>query len=196
MQMSFPLDVRFKILTLIPQLYIHDASGRPVGYVRKKFWAFKEDVTVFQDDTMSTPLYRINADRVIDFRASYRLSDGNGRTLGAVRRRGARSLWRATYEVLVGETHTFTVTEKSVLVRFLDLLIGEIPLIGLLTGYFLNPAYVLTRQGGGDAVLMTKRRALLESNFKIEKMGQLNEDEQLVVTLALMMIIFLERSRG
>lgn len=194
--MSFPLDVRFKILTLIPQLYIHDASGRPVGYVRKKFWAFKEDVTVFQDDTMSTPLYRINADRVIDFRASYRLSDGNGRTLGAVRRRGARSLWRATYEVLVGETHTFTVTEKSVLVRFLDLLIGEIPLIGLLTGYFLNPAYVLTRQGGGDAVLMTKRRALLESNFKIEKMGQLNEDEQLVVTLALMMIIFLERSRG
>lgn len=194
--MSFPLDVRFKILTLIPQLYIHDASGRPVGYVRKKFWAFKEDVTVFQDDTMSTPLYRINADRVIDFRASYRLSDGNGRTLGAVRRRGARSLFRATYEVLVGETHTFTVTEKSVLVRFLDLLIGEIPLIGLLTGYFLNPAYVLTRQGGGDAVLMTKRRALLESNFKIEKMGQLNEDEQLVVTLALMMIIFLERSRG
>jgi len=194
--MSFPLDVRFKILTLIPQLYIHDASGRPVGYVRKKFWAFKEDVTVFQDDTMSAPLYRINADRVIDFRASYSLSDSNGRRLGAVRRKGARSLWRATYEVLVGETHTFTVTEQSVLVRFLDLLIGEIPLNGLLTGYFLNPAYVLARAGGGDAVLMTKRRALLESNFKIEKTGQLSEDEQLVVTLALMMIIFLERSRG
>ncbi len=157
--MTFPLDVRFKILTLVPQLYITDAGERPIAYVRKKFWAFKEDVTVFNDDTMSTPRFRINADRVIDFRASYRLSDTAGQMLGVVRRKGARSLWRATYEILVGDTHTFTVTEQSVLVRFIDLLLGEIPVIGLLTGYFLNPAYVLTREGGGEAVLMTKRRS-------------------------------------
>jgi hypothetical protein len=194
--MTFPLDVRFKILTLVPQLYITDAGERPIAYVRKKFWAFKEDVTVFNDDTMSTPRFRINADRVIDFRASYRLSDTAGQMLGVVRRKGARSLWRATYEILVGDTHTFTVTEQSVLVRFIDLLLGEIPVIGLLTGYFLNPAYVLTREGGGEAVLMTKRRSFFESNFKIEKTGQLNDDEQVVVALALMMIIFLERSRG
>jgi len=194
--MTFPLDVRFKILTLVPQLYITDAGERPIAYVRKKFWAFKEDVTVFNDDTMSTPRFRINADRVIDFRASYRLSDTAGQMLGVVRRKGARSLWRATYEILVGDTHTFTVTEQSVLVRFIDLLLGEIPVIGLLTGYFLNPAYVLTREGGGEAVLMTKRRSFFDSNFKIEKTGQLNDDEQVVVALALMMIIFLERSRG
>lgn len=194
--MTFPLDVRFKILTLVPQLYITDAGERPIAYVRKKFWAFKEDVTVFNDDTMSTPRFRINADRVIDFRASYRLSDTAGQMLGVVRRKGARSLWRATYEILVGDTHTFTVTEQSVLVRFIDLLLGEIPVIGLLTGYFLNPAYVLTREGGGEAVLMTKRRSFFESNFKIEKTGQLNDDEQVVVALALMMIILLERSRG
>lgn len=196
MQMTFPLDVRFKILTLIPQLYVHDAGGRSVAYVRKKFWAFKEDVTVFRDDTMSEALFKINADRVIDFRASYRLSDGAGQTLGVVRRKGARSLWRATYEILVGDRHTFTVTEQSVLVRFLDLLIGEIPIIGLLAGYFLNPAYVLTREGGGEAALMTKRRALLESNFRIEQTGDIGDDEKVVVTLALMMIIFLERTRG
>ncbi len=194
--MTFPLNVTFKILTLVPQLYIKDAGERPFAYVRKKFWAFKEDITVFSDDTMSTPLYRINADRIIDFRASYRLSDITDRTLGVVRRKGARSLWRATYEVLVGDTHTFTVTERSVLVRFLDLLIGEIPIVGLLSGYFLNPAYIMAREGGGEAVLMTKSRSLFESNFKVEKTGPLNGDEQVVVALALMMIIFLERSRG
>lgn len=194
--MTFPLDVRFKILTLVPQLYITDAAQRPFAYVRKKLWAFKEDITVFNDDTMSRPLYRINADRVIDFRASYRLSDSTDRTLGVVRRKGARSLWRATYEVLVGDTHTFTVTEKSVLVRFLDLLIGEIPIVGLISGYFLNPAYILSREGGGEVVLMTKSRSLFESNFRIEKSGSLNPDEQVVVALALMMVIFLERSRG
>lgn len=194
--MPFPLDVKFKILTHAPQLYITDAGGRPFAYVRKKFWALKEDVTVFQDDTMAAPLFRINADRIIDFNARYLLATSAGQPLGMVRRRGARSLWRATYEILVGDRHVFTLSERSVLVRMIDLLIGEIPIIGLLTGYVLNPAYILSREGGGEVVLMTKRRSFLESNFKIEKTGALSEDEQVVVALALLMIIFLERARG
>jgi hypothetical protein len=194
--MQFPINFTFKILTFIPQLYVKDASERPFAYVRKKFWAFKEDVTVYSDDTQQRPLYRIKADRVIDFRANYRITNMQDQTLGTVRRKGARSLWRATYEILIGDRHVFTVREKSVFVRFLDLLVGEIPLVGLLTGLFFNPIYIVTRESAGEALQMIKSRALLESRFKIEKIGQVSQDEEIILTLSLMMITFLERARG
>ena len=194
--MHFPIQIAFKLLTLIPQLYVKDATEKPFAYVRKKFWAFKEDVTVYSDDTQSNPLYRIRADRVIDFRANYRIANMADATLGSIRRKGARSLWRAEYEISIGDRHVFTVREESVLVRFLDLVIGQIPIVGFFTGYFLNPTYIVTRQGAGEALRMVKHRSFLESMFKVEKTGQVNEDEQIVVTLALMMVTFLERARG
>jgi hypothetical protein len=194
--MNFPISIAFKILTLIPQLYVKDASGKPFAYVRRKFWALKEDVTVYADDTQSRPLYRIKADRIIDWSANYRIANMSDATLGVVRRKGARSLWRAHYEILIGDTQVFTVRERSALVRFLDLIIGEIPIVGLLTGYFLNPMYDVTREGGAETFVMTKQRALFESQFQIAKTGAATDDEEIITILALMMIVFLERSRG
>ena len=155
-----------------------------------------DNVTVFSDDTQSKPLYRIKADRIIDWSANYRIANMSEQPLGIVRRKGARSLWRAHYEILVGDLHVFTVRERSALVRFLDLIIGEIPLVGLLSGYFLNPMYDVTREGGPETFVMSKKRSLLESQFQIAKTGTATEDEQIIATLGLMMIVFLERSRG
>jgi hypothetical protein len=194
--MQFPIHIAFKILTLIPQLYVNDASQKQFAYVRRKFWALKEDVTVYSDETQTRPLYRIKADRIIDWSANYRIANMSEATLGTVRRKGARSLWRAHYEILLGDRHVFTVRERSALVRFLDLLVGEIPIVGLLSGYFLNPMYDVTREGGGEAFVMTKQRSLLESRFDITKSGSSNDEEDIIATLALMMIVFLERSRG
>lgn len=194
--MQYPLNIAFKILTLIPQLYVKDGSDRPFAYVRRKFWALKEDVTVFSDDTQSRPLYRIKADRVIDWSANYRITNMADHSLGVVRRKGARSLWRAHYEILLGERHVFTVQEESGWVRLIDAVIGEIPIVGLLTGLFFNPVYIVTREGRGEVARMIKSRALLESLFRIEKTGGLDADEEVITTLSLMMIVFLERSRG
>ena len=194
--MNFPIHFTFKILTLIPQFYVTDAAGQPFAYVRRKFWAFKEDVTVYGDDTQSRPLYRIKADRIIDWSANYMITNMADQSLGTVRRRGARSLWRAHYEILIGDRHVFTVRERSALVRFLDILIGEIPIVGLLSGYFLNPMYDILREGSAEAMLMTKQRSLFESRFTVSTEGDLTENEAIVTTLALMMVVFLERSRG
>ena len=40
-------------------------------------------------------IYKINADRVIDFNANYAITTPAGKDLGHVRRHGMRSLWRA-----------------------------------------------------------------------------------------------------
>ena len=124
--MQFPIQIAFKILTLAPKLYVTDATGKSIGFVRQRLFAFRESVTVFADETQAVELYRIKADRVIDFNANYHVTSASGRSIGFVRRRGVRSLWRASYEVYLGEAPAFEIGEESAFVRFLDLVLGEI----------------------------------------------------------------------
>ncbi len=194
--MQFPITITFKILTLAPKLYITDAGGQSVGFVRQKLFAFREAVTVFADETEATELYKINADRIIDWSANYHLTNATGREVGTLRRRGARSLWRASYEVWMGDGQVFEIHEASALVRFLDLVIGEIPLIGLFTGYFLNPVYNVTRSDDSMALKVTKHRSFLESQFVVEKLADISPEEQECVLLSIMMMVLLERRRG
>jgi uncharacterized protein YxjI len=194
--MHFPVKITFKVLALAPQMWVRDATGAEIGYVRQKLLAFKESVTIFADESQSRPIYAIAADRVIDFNANYHFADAGGTPLGHVRREGFSSLWRAHYVISVGDRPIFEVREASALVRMLDNLVGSIPFVGIFTGYFLNPKYLVTRLGGGETLLMTKKPALLETDFDIEQIGPLAPDEQVSALLGLMMIILLERSRG
>jgi uncharacterized protein YxjI len=194
--MHFPLKITFKLLALAPQMWVRDATGAEIGYVRQKLLAFRESVTIFSDETQTRPIYTINADRVIDFTANYHFADADGHSLGHVRREGFSSLWRAHYLIHVGDRPTFEVREASAMVRLLDNLVDQIPFVGAFTGYFLNPKYVVTRLGGGETLLMTKKPALLETDFDIEQTGQISPDEQAAALLGLMMIILLERARG
>ncbi len=195
---SFPLSIRFRILTIHPQMVVREAGGAVIGYVQQSLWAFKEAVTVYADESKSTPIYQINADRIIDFNANYAITSAAGADLGHVRRHGMRSLWRAAYDIVAPgrDAAEFQVSEKSAFVRLVDGLIGEIPVIGLLTGLFLQPVYYITRGDGTQVATMSKRRSLLETDFTIEQNQPLDDAERERVLLGLMMIILLERSRG
>jgi uncharacterized protein YxjI len=194
--MQFPIQIAFKLLALAPQMYVRDAAGKNLGYVRQKLLAFKEKVTVYADESQATAIYSMGADRVIDFNAAYHFANASGQHLGSAKRSGMRSLWKAHYVITVGQTDTFEVQEESALVRMIDNVIGEIPFVGFLTGYFFNPVYLVTRMDGSQALRMVKQRSFLESVFTIDKQTELSSTEQEATMLGLMMIILLERSRG
>jgi hypothetical protein len=195
---SFPVSIAFRILTIHPQMVVREGGGAVLGYVQQSLWRFKEAVTVYTDETKSTEIYKIDADRVIDFNANYAITQPNGAKLGEVRRHGMRSLWRASYDIVGpnAQDAAFHVSEKSALVRLVDGLIGEIPVIGLLTGLFLQPIYYVTRADGARVLTMTKQRSLLEAHFQITQDAALDDTERERLLLGLMMIILLERSRG
>ncbi|MCS6909756.1 MAG: hypothetical protein NZM11_04200 [Anaerolineales bacterium] len=56
---------------------------------------------IFADEQQQNQLYQIRADRIIDFSAQYNITASGGAPVGAVKRRGMRSLWKATYEPMV-----------------------------------------------------------------------------------------------
>jgi uncharacterized protein YxjI len=194
--MNYPLALRFKILAFAPQIYVQDASGAEVCYVKQKLFRFREKVEVFTDSSRKTLLSTIQADRIIDFNANYSFHMTDGTKLGSVRRRGLRSLWRAHYEILDGAGNVaFEVREENPGAKVLDTLLGEIPIIGMFTGFFCHPRYSILHNGT-PVLHVTKKRAFLESRFTVEKAGDLDAQSELRIVFSLLMFVLLERSRG
>ena len=196
--MLFPIDIRFKLIAIAPQIFVRDANGTLLAYVRQKLLKLREDILVYGDAERAQPLFRIRADRIIDIGARYTISDaGTEMPLGSVRQQGLRSLWRAHYEIEHGGQLAFTVREESVWVRVLDGAFGQIPIVGALTGYLFHAAYRITNVATGQDVLrLVKRPALFEGRFQLESLAPLSTEEERLLLLSCMMILLLERSRS
>jgi hypothetical protein len=192
----------FKILALAPQIFVRDAAGQEIMYVKQKLFKLKEAINIFSDQSQTNQIYSIKADRMIDFSARYNFTDSQGLNLGAIKRRGMRSLWKASYDVLEGDMVKFQVQEENALIKLIDGLVSEIPVVGMLTGYIFNPVYLVTRSsngGGSGSVVMRlkKEPSFLESSFSIEKVDPtLTQREEEQILLGLLMMLLLERSRG
>ena len=195
--MSYPLTIRFKILAVARQIRVEDAGGQLLLYVKMKAFKLKEAVTVFADEAQTRPLYEINADRVIDFSATYHIKDMQGAPLGAIRQQGMRSFWRARFEILRGDQVLFTISEENPWAKMGDAFLGELPLIGLLSGYLFHPKYLISAAGGNPVIRITKQPAFLEGRFTFDRLGTplSPEDERLVLLSSLMMVL-VERRRG
>jgi uncharacterized protein YxjI len=195
--MNYPLDISFKLLALAQQLSVRDAQGNLVFYVKRKAFKLKEAITVFADEAQQRPLYHINADRIIDFSGRYRFADDAGRSLGSIKRHGMRSLWKSHYEIDDDAPGgAVTITEENVWIKVFDSLLGQLPIVGALTGYLFHPAYLLSRADGTVLLRMEKQPAFFEGKFRVEQRAQLAPDEETRALLGFVMMIMLERSRG
>ncbi len=195
--MEYPLHLSFKLIALARQLSVRDARSDLVLYVRQKAFKIKESVTVFADAEQTRPLYTISADRVLDFSARYNFTDAaSGNHLGSVKRRGMKSFWKAHYETFDGDRLAMTVREENAWTKILDSLVGEIPVVGMFTGYLFHPAYIVTRSDGTIIMRLEKQPAFLEGKFTITKHAELDHHEEVRALLSLVMLILLERRRG
>ncbi len=195
--MNYPLQVSFKVLALAQQMSITDAQGNLIFYVKQKAFKLKEAVTVYADTAQTQPLFTINANKVLDFSARYNFADQRtGQPLGSVKRQGMKSIWKARYDIMDGENPVMTISEENAWTKVFDSLIGEIPIIGMFTGYLFHPAYQVTHQNGVMVMRLEKQPAFFEGKFVIEKHAEMPQQEELRVLLSLIMMILLERSRG
>ncbi|MEX1114295.1 MAG: hypothetical protein WEB53_03535 [Akkermansiaceae bacterium] len=195
---QYPLTLSFKILALASQATVTDATGRTVLYTKQKLFKFREHVEIWTDKSQATRLAEIKANKVIDWSARYFSTDAHGGEIGSVGRRGWRSIWKAHYETFNpgDSTPDFSIKEENVWIKVADSLIGDLPIIGMFSGYFLHPSYLATQSNGGPAMRMTKQPAFWEGRFKIEKLAEMTPREELNLFLSFMMLVLLERKRG
>ncbi len=196
--LNYPLDFKFKITTLASDFSITDSNGNYVGYVRQKLFKFKEDVVVFNNESRSQELFNIKADRWLDFNASYRITDVvNNKNYGRLARKGMRSFWKATYNIFdENDQPKFQIREDNAWVKVFDSFLGEIPVIGMFTGYFMNPSYTVTDNNGKAYFQLKKMPSMIGRRFQLIRLIDINDEDESLVVLSFLMMVLLERARG
>lgn len=195
--LNYPLDFKFKISTLSSDFNITDVHGNYVCYVRQKLFKLKENVVIFSDESRTKELYTVKANQWIDFNASYTMRESNGNPVGTLARKGMRSFWKSTYDVFdLNKSPLFQITERNAWTKFLDGLVGEIPIIGMFTGYFLNPVYDVKDTTGRLIFELKKMPSFFGRRFQLERKVDIADEHETLVVLSLLMMVLLERERG
>ncbi len=81
--------------------HIYDEAGGLAFYSKMKAFKLKEDLRIFTDEDMREEVLNIKARSIIDFGATYDVTDSKtGERLGALRRKGLKSMLRDEWLVL------------------------------------------------------------------------------------------------
>ena len=195
--LQYPLCLKFKLTTLASDFTITDSNENSLAYVRQKMFKLKEDVVVFNNESKSQENFRIRANQWIDFNASYAITDSFGKNLGKIARKGMRSIWKATYNIFDhNENQKYKVQEENAWVKVFDGIVSDIPIIGMFTGYFLNPSYIVHDNNGKEIYRLKKMPSFFGRKFQLDQINDIPDHEETLVVLSLMMMVLLERAKG
>ncbi|HPW87849.1 MAG TPA: hypothetical protein PK067_05320 [Kaistella chaponensis] len=196
--LNYPLDFKFKITTFSSDFNITDKNGNYVAYVRQKIFKLKDDVIVFNDESKSQELFRIKANQWIDFNASYSITDlVQEKNFGRLARKGMRSLWKSQYNILdENDQPKYQINEDNAWTKVLDGFVSEIPLVGMFTGYFLNPSYTVVDNSGKEIFRLKKMPSLIGRRFQLDRLYDLADEDESLIVLSFLMMVLLERARG
>ena len=157
------LIVRQRIRLMVNQYEVHAVTpdGQEAGvlaFAQQKRMAFKEQVTLYTDDTKQTPVLGFKARQVIDLGATYDVTDATGAPIGLFRKNWKESLLRSTWHLeqpafgeMVGRESNLVV---AILRRFVESLSwlpydfefvqGERPVFSVVKKWGIRDRYVVT----------------------------------------------------
>jgi len=122
-----PLQNRYTISTVGPD----GRAGRPLVYVRQKRLKIREQIDFFADAAQTSPVLRLRARKVFEFRGRTDVLLPDGTVIGQLQKVFGRSLVSSTWQVLDAEgTVVATAQESSLFIAVLRRGWGFIPVVG------------------------------------------------------------------
>jgi uncharacterized protein YxjI len=148
------------------------AAGAVVAFAQQKRMAFREQVTLYTDESRRHVLAGFKARSVMDLRATYDVTDASGTPIGLFRKDFARSLLRSTWHVEQPGLGSMTGQERNVVV-------AVIRRFGELSFWPYHFDFV---RGGTPAFTVEKRWGIRDSYVVTIQDDQL--DRRLVIAMA------------
>ncbi|MER7586766.1 hypothetical protein ABTW72_04430 [Micromonospora sp. NPDC127501] len=129
LQGQHQFHIRQRLRMMVNQYEVRAVSpdgteGELLAFAQQKRLAFKEQVTIYTDDSKQQPLLGFKARQRIDLGATYDVTDAAGNPIGLFRKDFAQSLLRSTWHVEQSGLPQVTGQERSMPVallrRFVD----------------------------------------------------------------------------
>jgi hypothetical protein len=90
-----------QVLALTGKFRLYNSNEQLVLFSQQKMFKLKEDIRVYTDESMQVEILLIKARQILDFSAAYDVIDSlSGISIGALRRKGFRSMLRDEWLVL------------------------------------------------------------------------------------------------
>jgi uncharacterized protein YxjI len=90
-----------QVFALTGKLRFYNPQGELMLFCEQKMFKLREDIRIFADEQKTQEVLAIKARQVIDFSAAYDVVDSlSGEKVGALRRKGLKSILRDEWEVL------------------------------------------------------------------------------------------------
>ncbi|NUP14400.1 MAG: hypothetical protein HOW73_50870 [Polyangiaceae bacterium] len=122
------------------KFHVYAPDGQLVAFVKHPLLRLKQEFTIFADEAQTMPLLHIKGRQVIALNHNYDVFDAaTGQMVGSIRRRGLKSIFRDTFELLDPNDQNVGLCEEegaAFLRRLFPILLGKwkIELQGQLVG--------------------------------------------------------------
>lgn len=140
-----------------------------VAFIRLKAWRLKEDIRVFTDRSMATELLRISARSVIDFGATYDVTDSsNNERICSFRRKGLRSTFvRDSWDLLDSADASIGSVEETssglaIARRWIDIIPFVGPVIDLALGFVPQTYQIIVSSQSAGIITQRKNPVLIK----------------------------------
>jgi len=203
---NYPLNLRFKLVALAPRIIVTDATGKEVLFISQKVFKLKEDIRVYTNQTKEKEIFTIRAEKILDFNTRYNFVYApEDRHVGSIKAKGWRSIWSATYILDNPEgNQTHFIKEDNPWVKVGDALFGEIPFLGILSGYVFHPSYTCFRWQGTDfqdrtepVMQIKKESGFFEGVYSMHLVNKdITREEEVRSVLSFMLMVQFMRRRG
>ncbi|MDB5225732.1 MAG: hypothetical protein JWL87_684 [Candidatus Adlerbacteria bacterium] len=112
-------------------LYINGEKGEQIAHAEQKRFAFREQMTVWTDDSRNDTLLTIKAEKLLDIHGKFLIHDAEGHLVGYCRKAFDSSLLRSTWEAYsADDTLLFTAKEKSPVIAIVRRVLQFVPVVG------------------------------------------------------------------
>ena len=187
MPAAFDVDsylCRRKIIALVGKILVTDAAGATLAFSRQKAFKLREEIRVFTDDSEGTLLLMIKARNIIDFGATYDVTAPDGRVVGALRRKGFKSMVRDQWMVLgPGDSVDGSVDEAGG--TGLALARRFIPFVA----WFVSQDYTMTANGATVARMQRNRNPFVSKLAVQVERGAAAAHRRLLLAAAVLLLI-------
>ncbi|MFD2763710.1 hypothetical protein [Micromonospora eburnea] len=171
--------IRQRIRMMVNQYEVHSVApdgseGGLLAFAQQKRLAFKEQVTIYTDDSKQTPLLGFKARQRLDLGATYDVTDHSGTPIGLFRKDFAQSLLRSTWHVEQAGLPAITGQERSLPVALLRRFVDSLSWL----------PYHFDFVAGGQPVFSVVKKWGLRDRYLVEIQNP-QIDRRLVIAMAI-----------
>lgn len=172
------LAVRQRIRMMVNQYEVRGvqpdgSEGEMIAFAQQKRMAFKEQVTLYTDDSKQYPVLGFKARQVVDLGATYDVTDHNGQAIGNFRKDFKQSLLRSTWHLEQPGLFTATGQERNQVLGILRRFISAAQII----------PYHFDFVAGQHPIFSVDKRFGLRDRYTVD-IPDPNVDRRLVIAMA------------